>query len=49
MAPMEFKARKDKHGKLTIMPNIEKKADGSIIVHAPSLQLIQEFNKKHGI
>ena len=44
---MEFKAKKDKDGKLTIMPIIEKKGK-DIIVHTPSLQMIGEFNKEHG-
>lgn len=48
MAKIEFKAKKDKHGKLTIMCHKEVKPNGDIVMHAPSMQLIEEFNKKNG-
>lgn len=44
----EFKAKKDKHGRLTIMPNFERKANGDLICHMPSMQMIQEFKEQNG-
>tara|TARA_R110000787_G_scaffold65020_3_gene146590 strand:- start:1404 stop:1556 length:153 start_codon:yes stop_codon:yes gene_type:complete len=44
---MQFKAQQDKDGKLTIMCNKEIKPDGSVVMHAPSMQLIEEFNKNN--
>lgn len=46
-AKIEFKAKKDKHGRMTIMAHKEVKADGKVVMHVPSLQLIQEFNKNN--
>ena len=44
---MEFKAKKDKHGRLTIMPNIERKTNGDCIVHMPTLQMINKFKQNN--
>lgn len=42
----EYKAKADKHGKLTIMPNIVNKPNGDLEIHMPSLQVISKFEKE---
>lgn len=36
----EFEAHRDKDGRLFIKPNFERKANGDLICHMPSLQMI---------
>lgn len=44
---MEFKAEKI-NGKIIVKPNIEKKPNGDIIVHVPSLPLIKKLQETYG-
>lgn len=48
MAPMEFKVRKDKQGRLTIIPFKEVKSNGDVVMHVPPMAMVQEFMKKNG-
>jgi len=47
MVEHEFKAKEDKNGELTIMPNIEKKGN-DVIVHMPSMEMIGKFKLQNG-
>lgn len=48
MAPIEFKARRDAQGNMSIMCHREVKPNGDVVMHAPSLKVIGEFMKKNG-
>ena len=43
---MKFEAKFDKHGVLHVACNAEKKKDGSVVMHAPSLPLISKLVKE---
>lgn len=43
----EFKAKKDKQGRWTIMPNFERKTNGDLICHMPALSVIGKFMEKN--